>query len=260
MSGVFKSIGKVFKKVVKVVKKIAPYALAAAAVVFTGGAALGVLPTFSTAVGGLVSSLGVGSTLGGVLTGAITKAGFGAAIGGILGGKAGMKAGLVTGALTGGLTGLLGAAGSAAAPAAGGAPTGVIKGASDMLGGTATQAAESSLTPVVDVTSGLPGVPQTIVQSPMGAGNGLGGLLGNFGLSNPLVASQLLQGVGNGLAMQAQAKEERKRIQHEEDNYTPIQTGLLNPSGGDQTAGGEWVYDERARRLVKQAPVAVGMA
>ena len=256
MSGVFKSIGKVFKKVVKVVKKVLPYALAAAAVVFTGGAALGVLPAFAPAVGGLGSSLGVGSTLGGVLTGAITKAGFGAAIGGILGGKAGMKAGLVTGAITGGLGGLLGAAGGAAAPAAGGAPTGVIKGASDMLGGAATQAAESSLTPVVDVTSNLSPVTSTIAQTPMGGGNGLGGLLGN-----PLVASQLLQGLGTGLAAQAQAKEERKAIQHMEDNYTPIQTGLLNPSGsnGQETAGGQWVYDERARRLVKQAPVAVGM-
>jgi hypothetical protein len=47
VSKVFKSIGKIFKKVVKTVVKIAPFALAAAAVVFTGGAALGILPTFS---------------------------------------------------------------------------------------------------------------------------------------------------------------------------------------------------------------------
>jgi hypothetical protein len=46
----------VFKAVVKTVAlKIAPYALAAAAVVFTGGAALGILPAFGAAVGGLVS-------------------------------------------------------------------------------------------------------------------------------------------------------------------------------------------------------------
>lgn len=106
MSGVLKSIGKVFKSVAKFVIKIAPYALAAAAVVFTGGAALGLLPTFSAAVGGLVGGLGLGTALTGALTGAITSAGFGAAIGGVLGGSKGLQKGALTGLLTGGLLGV----------------------------------------------------------------------------------------------------------------------------------------------------------
>jgi hypothetical protein len=105
VSKVFKSIGKIFKKVVKTVVKIAPFALAAAAVVFTGGAALGILPTFSAAVGGLVSSLGLSAGVAGALTGAVTSAGFGAALGFVTGGKKGLQKGALMGALTGGVLG-----------------------------------------------------------------------------------------------------------------------------------------------------------
>jgi hypothetical protein len=105
MSKIFKSITKVFKSVVKFVVKIAPYALAAAAVVFTGGAALGLLPTFGAAVGGLVSSLGLSAAVTGALTGAITSAGFGAALGFVTGGEKGMRKGALMGALTGGVMG-----------------------------------------------------------------------------------------------------------------------------------------------------------
>jgi hypothetical protein len=87
----------VFKSVVKTVLKIAPYALAAAAVVFTGGAALGILPTFGAAVGGLVSSLGLSAAVTGALTGAVTSAGFGAALGFVTGGKKGLQKGALMG-------------------------------------------------------------------------------------------------------------------------------------------------------------------
>lgn len=107
MSGVFKAIGRVFKAVVKTVIKIAPYALAAAAVVFTAGAALGVLPAFGAAVGGVVSSLGLSAAVTGALTGAITSAGFGAAIGFVTGGKKGLQKGALMGALTGGVLGFV---------------------------------------------------------------------------------------------------------------------------------------------------------
>ena len=111
MSKILKGIGKVFKKVVKVAKIVVPIALAAAAVVFTGGAALGLLPTFSAAVGGVAASLGLGTALTGALTGAVVGAGFGSAIGGLTSGLSGgsilkgMQKGALTGALTGGITG-----------------------------------------------------------------------------------------------------------------------------------------------------------
>ena len=143
MSKVFKAIGKVFKKVVKVAIKIAPYALAAAAVVFTGGAALGILPTFSAAVGGLVSSLGLSAAVTGALTGAVTSAGFGAALGFITGGKKGLKKGALMGALTGGVLG-------AVSPAT----FGIVKGADGIvttthqLAGQAANAASKGIAPV----------------------------------------------------------------------------------------------------------------
>jgi hypothetical protein len=107
LSKVFSSIGKVFKKVLKVAVKVAPFALAAAAVVFTGGAALGILPTFSAAVGGVVSSLGLSAGVAGALTGAVTSAGFGAALGFVTGGKKGLQKGALMGALTGGVLGMV---------------------------------------------------------------------------------------------------------------------------------------------------------
>lgn len=114
MSGVLKGVTKVFKKVAKVVKKVAPIALAIAAVVYTGGAALGATPTLGAAMGSLTSSMGLSGTLGSVVTGALTQAGYGAAIGAatsaITGGDImkGMQGGALTGAITGGVTGSLG--------------------------------------------------------------------------------------------------------------------------------------------------------
>jgi hypothetical protein len=64
MSGLFKSIGKIFKKVVPVLKKIALPALAIAAVVVTGGAALGLLPGIA-GLGGLAASLGASPFIAG---------------------------------------------------------------------------------------------------------------------------------------------------------------------------------------------------
>lgn len=123
MSGVAKGVKKVFKKVGKVAKKILPFALPAAAAVFTLGGALGLTPTFGGAISGLMGKMGMTGTLGKVLGGAITHAGFGGlaggAIGGIAGGKRGMIKGLgfgqMAGAVTGGISGYMSAG---AAPAA----------------------------------------------------------------------------------------------------------------------------------------------
>jgi len=125
-----KSVKKIFKKVVKVVKKIAVPVLAAAAIFFTAGAALGFAPMlggFGAAVSTATASLGTG-VVGGVVTGAITSAGYGAAIGGITsaatGGSfsKGAQTGAAVGAVTGGISGGFNAARAAAVPTGPGAP------------------------------------------------------------------------------------------------------------------------------------------
>lgn len=125
MSGVLKALGRVFKKIAHVAKIVLPIALAAAAIVFTGGAALGILPAFSTVVGGLVGGLGLSTTLAGALTGSIVSAGFGAAAGLVTGGVKGAQKGALFGAATGGVLGALSPAtfgvGSGASTAAHGA-------------------------------------------------------------------------------------------------------------------------------------------
>ena len=114
MSGIIKSVTKVFKKVVPNLKKILPIGLAIGALVFTAGAALGALPSWGTAVQGVVAKLGISETLAGALTGAVTQAGYGAALGAggaFLAGKdpsKGALLGALTGAVTGGVTGGLG--------------------------------------------------------------------------------------------------------------------------------------------------------
>lgn len=111
MSGVFKGVKKVFKKVVKTAKKILPAALGVGALVFTAGAALGVLPSWGTAVSNLTRAIGGESTLTNVLTGAVTQAGYGAVLGGataaLTGGDVGEGAGIgaALGAVSGGVMG-----------------------------------------------------------------------------------------------------------------------------------------------------------
>lgn len=125
MSGVAKGVKKVFKKVGKVAKKILPFALPAAAAIFTLGGALGLTPTFGGAISGLMGKMGMTGTLGKVLGGAITHAGFGGLAGGAIGGIAGGKKGLVkglgfgqmAGAVTGSISGLMSAGQPAAAAA-----------------------------------------------------------------------------------------------------------------------------------------------
>lgn len=116
MSGVLKSIGKTLlspismilpKKIGKVVRKIAIGALAVGAVALTGGAALGILPSLGTMVGGL----GLGAGLTSALTGAISSGAVGAVGGLLTGGFKGMTKGLLVGAATGGALGGLGVLG-----------------------------------------------------------------------------------------------------------------------------------------------------
>ena len=106
MSGVWKGIKKTFKKVVNVVKKIAPYVILAAAVYFTGGAALGGLagPLGGAGAAGAAGGAAAGGITGGSLitSGALATTGSSIAGGSILGG-------LSAGSLLSGNTGILGA-------------------------------------------------------------------------------------------------------------------------------------------------------
>lgn len=267
MSGAIKAIGKVFRKVVKTVKKIAPFALAAAAVVFTGGAALGALPTFGSAVSGLVGSAGLSGALGTAVTGAITNAGFGAAIGGLTGGTKGMKTGALMGAVTGGLMGPIAggakAATTAAGPVVGGAPE-----ATALLGeaGSTLGSAAAASGPIVGAGQGaslLGAAGSSMGAMPAAAAAPAGGLMGPIVgsqggslLGNPLVTSQVLQGIGGGLMAKAQARAEERRWKEEQGNYDTSggtfggATGRpSNPYAND--AQPKWSYDARQGKLVR---------
>lgn len=252
MSGVLKKIGKVFKKVIKVVKKVLPYALIGAAAIFTGGAALGILPTFGTAVGGLVSSLGVGSSLGGVLTGAITKAGIGGLAGLALGGKKGAVSGLMGGALLGAVGGLSGAGGAAAQTAGTATPPSVA--------GAIPAASTGFSVPIDGSPMAVPGVgtaPAFASSMPSAGGGGLMGMV-----NNPLIMSQMIQGLGGGIAARSEMRARERAEEKEAANFS-VSGGLLDPSNMsgynpqagsgqyDQNQQFNWTYDARQGKLVR---------
>lgn len=114
--GLFDFIGDIFEDVVDIVVEVAPIALGAAAVVFTGGSALGLTAGWGTVAGALGGIAGEG-LLGGILSGALQYAGYGALAGGVMsaisGGDIlkGMKKGMLSGAVTGGILGGLDSAG-----------------------------------------------------------------------------------------------------------------------------------------------------
>ena len=112
---IFKGIGRFIKKTAKALKKVWPIALAAAAIFFTTGAALGHIGmSWGKVASTLVTKVGIKGTLGKVLTGSIAGAGWGAAIGGGVSAAAGgsftegARSGALSGAITGGLAGAAG--------------------------------------------------------------------------------------------------------------------------------------------------------
>jgi hypothetical protein len=249
MSGVAKGIGKVFKKVVDVGIKIAPYALAAAAIYYTAGAALGVPALaggWGAAAGGLGTTLAGGSgVLASTLGGAITTAGYGALAGGagslLTGGK--LSQGLTMGALVGGATG--GLLGAATAPAATG--TGLAGGAGeDTLAGGADIAAGGA--PAVAAPAANPGI------------LGQGGWVER----NPILAGLAVQGIGQGLMHEDPAaaqlkidKEQSKRIAANYGSgnvpgyggFTPVTSGPT-PEQRFGWMDNEYVYDPQQQRVV----------
>lgn len=214
MSGIFKAIGRAFKAVVNVVKKIALPVLAIGAVVLTGGAALGALPS----VGGLASSLGLSPALTGVLTTAAKGATMGAITSGVTGGN------IVKGAASGfAIGGALGAAGtmmnrgvSAASQAANitaadpNSVNSIISSSSPMQGALADTVAPN--------IAGGGGIGSGIASSIVGNPTGGGGILG-WMERNPLMAGSLVQGIGGGIMSAEQAKAARQLDQQARDSY-----------------------------------------
>lgn len=280
MSGLFKGggIGKIFKKVVKVVKKVALPALAIAAVVVTGGAALGLLPGIA-GLGGLAASLGASPLIAGVLSAAGTGATIGA-IGGLVttgslkGAIKGATTGFVTGAITGGIGGALGGGvtGSVGTAAqAGGsvldgvAPlasmpetlTGVVNGLPSMgqvasgIGGAVGQAASG-------IGSGLGQAATSLVGTSAGSGGGILGFLNR----NPLLASGVMKGIGGALQSKAQLDVIKQRRNSYDVNgvFQPYQ---MSDADNGQDPGqryneviygqGQYEYDPKSGRILPKA-------
>lgn len=220
MSGVLKSVGKIFKSVVKVVKKIALPALAIGALVLTGGAAIGALPSLGTMIGGLGLSSGVTSAL----TAAVSTAAKGALVGGVTsaisGGNvlqgAGMGAGV--GFAAGGLLGAGGllAKGATAATGAGG------------VGGTAAAGSAIQNAGAVVAGGGAAPVAAGVAGAAAPVASAGGGLL-----SNPLVLGQIITGAGQGLGNAMAAKDQRKFAEDERRRVEESYAGGLGLLASD---------------------------
>lgn len=218
MSNPFKAIGKAFKAVVRVVKKVALPALAIAAVVLTGGAALGVLPSVGSVLGGI--GISASSTLGTVLMGAAKAATFGAVGSALTGGNIvkGATAGFITGGILGGANAALGGLGKAAQAGAGGL------GNASSINQTALESLRSGTSAAASgasgaATQGLGTVANAAAQgggvaaaSGAGAPVSSGGVLG-FLNRNQIAGGMLIQGLGQGLM----AHEQNKAAQRERD-------------------------------------------
>lgn len=192
MSGIVKTLGKVFlapiahvlpKKYRKVVRKVALGALMVGAVVMTGGAALGVLPSMGAMVGGLGLSAGLTTAL----TGAISTGAVGAVTGMLTGGFKGATKGFLLGAATGGVLGGLGVLG----------PNGLIGGGKAVAG-----AASNSLSSAAPsfATASLPGATTAPALGLAAPGTISGGIGAGLSSAAPSFASAALPAASTNLA------------------------------------------------------------
>lgn len=261
MSGIVKALKKGFispisaiigGKTGKVIRKIATGALMVGAVVMTGGAALGVLPS----MGAMVGSLGLGATLTSALSGAISTGAVGAVTGLLGGGLKGAEKGFWMGAATGGVlggigvlgpNGLLGggkaaAAGSKALSAGPGISSSITNASLPATttvpalglpapGGIgvpsfASAALPAASTNVAQAASILPSVPSL---APAAAKGGIGGFLSN----NPMMTMMAGQAI-SGLATPSEASSAAKAQEKEGANLfsgTYTGNGFGTPGG-----------------------------
>lgn len=234
MSNPLKGIGKIFKSVAKVVRKVALPALAIGAVVLTGGAALGVLPS----VGALAGSLGLSAGLTTVLTSAATSATIGAGLAAVTGKNVlkGATTGFVTGGVLGGVNAALGSTtdifGKAAQAGTKGlgnaasindaALTSLRSGATSAsglastagLGNAATSAATQGLGGQAAGAVAGSAAPAASVSAPSS-----GGILGWMN-KNPVPAGMVLQGLGQGLTVMEQSKDAQRERDQIAANYS----------------------------------------
>lgn len=246
-------------------KKIALPVLAIAAVVLTGGAALGVLPALGGA-SGLLASVGIKGALASILTTAAQAATFGAVGAAITGGNIikGATSGFMAGALMGGIGAATGGLGASAQAASQGAQTvqqaqaGLDQaqaalgnaGSAGLSGGEAllksgTIGLENAtagtglastlgagapvLNPITDSAGALVSSAPVVVSS--GGGGFLGGL-GRFAEKNPVLFGNLVNGVGQGIMANEAAKERQRERDRNEASYSGIGSVLPSYSGG----------------------------
>ena len=242
----FSNVGKTFKKVFSNPVTAIAATLAIGAIIFTGGAALGLAPLgiaggWGAAASSLFGSMGATGTLGTLLTGAVTQAGYGAVLGGVLGavtgGSDGLTKGLTTGAIAGGLAGgvmgglgmatdpLAGAFG-AASESAGGVALPSVANADALAPGAGFQAAGAT-PPPTGFTTGLnaalpaptPLLPGMASSGPAGAvtGKTVGTGLSGWIERHPTLVGSAVSGLGQGLAGAASAGDETDAINAEYD-------------------------------------------
>lgn len=257
MSGVIKGVGKVFKRVASSASKILPVALAAGAVMFTAGNALGVTSSWGDAVKSVTDSLGMGSTLSNVISGAVTNAGYGAvagaATGAISGGDVmkGAQYGAAAGAVLGGAKGAYdsyavgeGGGGPAPSEAAGGSDA-AATGTKVETAPPPSDAAQGARTGLL--RANMPGstaapaaTPTTAATATNAGGSGIfdkgGWLERNQGL-----VGNTLTGLGKGLMAadgDAQVKAMKERAEIIRSNYGGGgRAGLLTASSAGKAAG-----------------------
>jgi len=270
VSSIFKGVRKIFKKVFKVVKKVALVAIAVAAIVFTGGAALGLAGVMGG--GWAAAAATVGTTIGGsgllgtVLTGAITQAGTGALIGGAIsaatGGSIskGMLRGAAAGAVTGGVMGGVGHVRNASG----------VEGYGPITEGSVTT---TPLPETAGVNYGA-GTGQAVdaagnVIPAATQGKGLLRGVGSFIKDNPEIAGGIITGIGQGLLSGSEADAEkdllRERYRLTAANYEGSDPGATYRGFAPGTSGvspterfdsrnyGSWSYeyDPKQGKIVK---------
>lgn len=283
MSGVAKTIGKVFSKIGDVVKKVAAPLLAIGAIVFTGGAALGLAPLAGGWGGAVASGLGaLGAPTGGVLASVLTQAGTGAALGGLTSLATGndfaqgAALGATGGALTGGISGMIGSGVTAAASSAPNlsgpmtmstrnltAAAGIPQAAA--VAPTAPVAATTAA-PVVAAAPATATVPtaQGVVSKALG---GIGKFISSEGGGQ--IVGNTISGIGQGLLSGMAAKDEAQALEDQQQRITDsydIKPGALGigamADGGRPTAEQqygrstarqrrEWRYDRDRREIVR---------
>lgn len=266
MSGVIKGVGKVFKRVAGGVSKILPVALAAGAVMFTAGNALGVTSSWGDAVKSVTDSLGMGSTLSNVISGAVTNAGYGAVAGAatsaIAGGDVmqGTQYGAAAGAVMGGAKGAYDSYAGSGDGGGGPAPSEAASGGDSPATGAKVETAPPPSDAAQGARNGLlrnnmPGSTTTTAGTPANAATGgaapgatSAGASGIFDKGGWLERNQglvgnTLTGLGKGLlaadAGDAQVKAMKERADIIRANYGGQRTGLLTASSNTQATAGQ---------------------